>query len=289
MPPPGARPMIRAMHERQDELPEPYLREMAGDVELIALPEALDAARYALAAEATLFGFASSRPDARALAGRGVAYHIPAPGACAGERWVVRHYRRGGLVARFVQDRYLDSGPKRPIRELTASVRARARGVPTPEVVAAAVYPAGGWYRADIVTRYLPASRDLADRLFDDGDTDRRRQAMRMAGALLRRAHEAGVVHNDLNLRNILIAGAGDAERAWLLDLDRAVVMRDAAARFERDLMLRRFARSLRKFERYHRSRLREGEREAFADAYAADPDSAPAQWSGPDSAGTGS
>ena len=92
---------------------------------------------------------------------------------------------------------------------------------------------------------------------------------MRLAGGLVRAIHEAGVVHNDLNLRNILIASGADGERAWLLDLDRAVVMRDSAAKFERNLMLRRFARSLKKLEKENRTRLRDGEREVFADAYA--------------------
>lgn len=259
----------------QDELPEPYRREIIDDVELIALPEAMEAARQALATSGTLFDYAASRPHARGLRGRGVAWDIPAPGSAAGDRWVVRHYRRGGFVARFLADRYLDSGTKRPIRELTASARARQRGIPTPEVIAAAVYPAGGWYRADIVTRFLPGSTDLADRLFEDGDAEARRHAMDLAGRLIRAAHEAGVVHNDLNLRNILIAGTGAAERAWLLDLDRAVVMRDAAARFERNLMLRRFARSLRKFERTKGRTLRDGEREAFAAGYARGHDTA--------------
>lgn len=260
------------MVEKQDEIPAPYRRENIEDVDLIALPEAVDAARHALATSGTLFDFAATRPGAHALAGRGVAYHVAAPGSYTSERWVVRHYRRGGLIARFVQDRYLDSGVKRPVRELVASAQARARGILTPEVVAAAVYPAGGWYRADIVTRFLPDSRDLADSLFEEADAAARRHAMALAGALMRAAHDAGVVHNDLNLRNILIAGGRGAERAWLLDLDRAVVMRDAAARFERDLMLRRFARSLRKLERAHRRRLEDGEREAFAEAYARDP-----------------
>ena len=252
-----------------EELPAPYRHQRLDDAELIALPEALDAVEHALATAGTLFDFAASRPGARPLLGRGVAYDIAAPGSYTNERWVVRHYRRGGLMARFLADRYLDAGVRRPVRELVASAKARARGVATPEVVAAATYLVGGWYRADIVTRFLPDSRDLAERLFEDGDAERRRTAMRLAGALVRSAHEAGVVHNDLNLKNILIAGAAGAERAWLLDLDRAVVMRDAAARFERNLMLRRFSRSLRKLERARGVRLRDGEREAFADGYA--------------------
>ena len=264
---------MRPMAERRekDEVPDGYRRELLrdGDVDLIALPQAWDAAKHAIETSGTLFDYASARPDAQPLAGRGVAWHIAAPGSYTNERWVVRHYRRGGFVARFTQDRYVHSTPTRPVRELNASVRARSRGVATPEVVAAAIYPTGGWYRADIVTRFLPDSRDLADRLFTDGDAERRRSAMRLAGGLVRAIHEAGVVHNDLNLRNILIASGADGERAWLLDLDRAVVMRDSAAKFERNLMLRRFARSLKKLEKENRTRLRDGEREVFADAYA--------------------
>ena len=255
---------------RDIELPAGYRREELEErVELIALPEVRDAVVHALAQSGSLFDYAATRPGAVELAGRGVAWHIAAPGSQAGARWVVRHYRRGGLVARVLHDRYLDSGPRRPVRELIASARARERGVATPEVVAAVAYPVGGWYRADIATLYLPDSRDLAARLFDDDDVERRRDAMRLAGALMRHAHDAGVVHNDLNLKNILIAGGGADARAWLLDLDRAVVMRDAAAKFERDLMLRRFGRSLRKFEKQKRRRLNDGEREAFAHAYA--------------------
>ncbi len=255
---------------RETELPAGYRREVFDSgVELLALPEVWDAARHAIERNGTLFDYAATRPGAVGLAGRGVAYHIAAPGSYTNERWVVRHYRRGGMAARFFKDRYVNSGVARPVRELIASARARERGVATPEVVAAAIYPVGGWYRADIATRYVAGSRDLAERLFDDDDAERRRSAMRLAGALMRSAHEAGVVHNDLNLKNILIAGDGADALAWLLDLDRAVVMRDAAAKFERDLMLRRFGRSLRKFEKQNRRKLQDGEREAFAHAYA--------------------
>lgn len=249
------------------EIPPPYLEESVGDVDLIALPGALAAARAALEEHGSLHRWAETRPGARELLGRGSAWAVPAPDGDG--RWLVRHYRRGGFVARFVQDRYLDMGVHRPLRELIASVKARARDVPTPEVVAATIHRVGVWYRSDIVTRFVGGTRDLDACLFDEGDAVRRVRAMGAAGRLVRRAHEAGVVHNDLNLKNILIAGDGAEVDAWLIDLDRAVVMRDAAARFERNLMLRRFGRSLRKQERRHGQRLRNGEREAFAEGYA--------------------
>jgi|GEM_PF-187556 len=260
--------------------PAPYRREVVDEAEVVALPHALEWATHAVARYGSLFAWAEARPDAGGLQGRGVAHLVPAavPAApfsekgaeAGGQRWVVRHYRRGGLVARFVEDRFLDVGERRPLRELRASHAARERGIPTPEVVALGVYPTGVWYRADIVTRWVPDSIDLAAALFDGDPSDERRErAMRAAGELVRHAHRAGVVHNDLNLKNVLLTGLDDgAPSAWLLDLDRAVVVRDEVARFERDQMLRRFSRSLRKTERLRRERLGESPRMAFALGY---------------------
>ena len=52
----------------------------------------------ALETAGTLYGYAASLPDPIRLQGRGVVYGIEAPGG----RWVVRRYRRGGLVARWL-------------------------------------------------------------------------------------------------------------------------------------------------------------------------------------------
>jgi Ser/Thr protein kinase RdoA (MazF antagonist) len=75
--------------------------------------------------------------------------------------------------------------------------------------------------------------------------------AWRAAGALLRQTFEGGVIHRDLNLMNVLIAGGSTAPAAYLLDLDQARVVErlDDAAKAR---MLARFHRSRRKLERHY-------------------------------------
>ena len=58
-------------------------------------------------------------------------------------------------------------GTPRPVHETRVSEEARRRGVPTPRVVAAMTYPQGPYYRADLVTEFVPASTDLVESLFE--------------------------------------------------------------------------------------------------------------------------
>ena len=119
-----------------------------------ARSDAVAWASEVLASGATLHAWAGAHPGRRELAGRGRTWAVPAPrpGPGGARGWVVRHYRRGGAVARWLRDRYLALGEARPVAELRASLEAARRGVPTPGVVAGAVYPAGALYRADLVT-----------------------------------------------------------------------------------------------------------------------------------------
>jgi 3-deoxy-D-manno-octulosonic acid kinase len=187
----------------------------------------------------TLFAAAAAQPVARAFTGRGAAYVM--------NDWVVRHYRRGGLIAKLSHDAYVRAGTPRPFCELHASVAARRKHVPTPEVVAAIVYPGVATYRGDIATRLIPDSRSLADIAIraQRADAPLRIEAWRAAGSLLRIAFDAGVHHADLNLGNILIAGG----RALLIDLDRAHVSDGAVGASQRAAMIARFHRSRRKLE----------------------------------------
>jgi 3-deoxy-D-manno-octulosonic acid kinase len=184
----------------------------------------------------TLYHAAAQQPRIADLQGRGVAIVT----RLGGEICVVRHFHRGGAVLRLLGDKYLRTG-NRALSELRASEGARARGVATPPVHAAAWYEHGMFRRFDIATSFIPDARDLAAEIFDHA---RAAVAVQHTAALIRAMLSAGVVHRDLNLKNILIA----RERAYLLDLDRTVLV-DRVSRFQRSAMRARFLRSLAKWE----------------------------------------
>lgn len=249
---------------------------------LDARPDARPALAAWLREHGTLTAAAAAHPDAEALAGRGRVHVVPAP--VGDGRWVVRHYHRGGAVASLLGDRYLRLGTRRPFRELRVGRALESRGIPTPAHVGAAVYPSGPWYRGDLVTRYVPQSRDLAAVLFPGRSLGERAEAqrparsgvawaadpesaMRAAGALFRRLHEGGVVHPDLNLKNVLVAGTGEALEALVLDLDRAG-LRDEVGDRARRRMIDRFWRSARKWEAATGMALEPGLRAAFEAGY---------------------
>ena len=108
-------------------------------------------------------------------------------------RWVLRHYRRGGLVARLLGDRYLWTGANRTraFREWRLLRELRAAGLPVPAPVAARYERDGLFYRADLVTTELPTRRTLAHALADgplDAETLARRGRVRGSAARARRA-----------------------------------------------------------------------------------------------------
>jgi len=167
--------------------------------------------------------------------------------------WVVRHYVRGGGAAKLLGDRYLRVAPPRPFRELVTSARALAAGIATPEVMVATASAEGVFRRGDIATRFVPDSATLADITF--GET-RRAEAERLAaweaaGRCVRDAARNGLVHADLNLRNILVAGPPDAPRTLLLDLDRCRFTHAPQAT-HLPAMARRLHRSARRFVERH-------------------------------------
>jgi 3-deoxy-D-manno-octulosonic acid kinase len=276
--------------------------------QLLTAGAAEPALRLWLERHGTLMAAAEAHPQVEALEGRGRVAVVPdpvAPSDGGADRWVVRHYHRGGSVARLLGDRYLRVGEPRPFRELRVLEAVRARGVPAPEPVGAAVYPAGPFYRGDLVTRWVPASVDLASLLFNpmrpspvegpveetaghpvgadsggglaaDPAGDTRLAAMRATGRLVRLLHDRGVAHPDLNLKNVLLvspAGAARAGRepeAVILDLDRTRLHDGSVPARSRQAMISRFWRSARKWERRAGRPLPASLRMAFDAAYAA-------------------
>ncbi len=156
------------------------------------------------------------------------------------ERWVLRHYHRGGAVARLIEDHYLWTGldRARSFREWRLLARLAELDLPAPAPVAARVVRRGWAYRSDIVTRYLPETRPLSAFLDDGYPLDGIWQRI---GRMVRAFHDHGVHHPDLTAHNILLDSGG---RAFLVDFDNA---RFRAPGGWRDAGIARLERSLRK------------------------------------------
>jgi Lipopolysaccharide kinase (Kdo/WaaP) family len=225
-----------------------YEKFRVGRTQAIARSSARDFVLTAIAGHGSLAAWAGSHTT-QLLTGRTGARVIDAPDG----PWVVRHYTRGGRVASALGDLYLRFAPPRPFLELVTSVKARAAGIATPEVMVATVSTHGLFRRGDIATRHVPESATLADITFGEGrwPEAEREIAWEAAGRCVRDAAMKGFVHADLNLRNILIAGPAHAPRTLLLDLDRCR-MKDESQAVRLPAMVRRLHRSARRFvERY--------------------------------------
>lgn len=200
-----------------DAAPAGYVRVAAGDRVAVALAAHEEDARRMLAT-GSLYEAAASDPEARPMHGRGIAYAIALP--VSGTGAVVRHNRHGGVFAPLTRDLFLP--PTRAPRELASSLRLRALGVPTPEVLMYGTSPAPfPFRRADVVTREVDEGRDLATFMTRDVGERERADAWSATCALVRVMNDAGARHHDLNVKNVLLAPAHGGLAAYLLDVDR--------------------------------------------------------------------
>lgn len=135
---------------------------------------------------------------------------------------ILRRYQHGGLFGGVTGSLYL--GPSRALDELHVTARAEALGAPVPHVLCLALWPAAGpLWSALIGTREERNARDLLDALLGASDAGARRALLREVGAAVRRLHDAGVDHRDLQLHNILVVEEAGRRRIVVVDLDRAV------------------------------------------------------------------
>jgi len=144
--------------------------------------------------------------------GRAAAYFIRSNG----KRYVLRHYRRGGLAARFFGDRYLWQGEEetRPFTEWQLTYRLQRAGLPVPTPIAARYRRASATYTGDIITERLTTVGSLAECLNTAALST---STWISIGRTIRRFHDLGVCHADLNAHNVLLSEEG----VYLVDFDR--------------------------------------------------------------------
>jgi 3-deoxy-D-manno-octulosonic acid kinase len=181
--------------------------------------------------------------------GRGSALVVRTPAGAA----VLRHYRRGGLMARVNPDRYLWQGEDRtrPFREFDLLAEMVAEGLPAPAPLAARYTRIGPWYRADLLTQAIEDANTLGQRLTDaPSQID-----WALIGATIGRFHARGFFHADLNAHNVLLCGTA----CHLIDFDRGERRATAPAWMQANLA--RLRRSLDKLSAAQRLPDFDGER----------------------------
>jgi len=184
-------------------------------------------------ADMTLFEATHGEPVA--VGGRGAAWFVRTDAGDA----VLRHYRRGGMVARFSRDTYLWSGAERTrsFREFRLLRALRERGLPVPTPLAAAYWRRGAGYRAALLVMRI-ADAESMGALFDRGAVP----PWSAIGGMLARFHREGACHADLNVDNVLMDAGG---KPWLIDFDRGTLR--VPARGWQQANIARLQRSLRK------------------------------------------
>ena len=172
----------------------------------------------------------------RGLGGRGAAWFVRGE---FGEA-VLRHYRRGGWMARLSEDRYLWQGESRvrSVREFRLLQVLHAAGLPVPAAIAA-WYARSGWsYRAAIIVERIAGARSFVDCVASQG----LRAEWTAVGAAIGRCHRQRAHHADLNANNILLDPGG---QVFLIDWDKGRIEAGTGAWCQ--AALDRLLRSLRK------------------------------------------
>lgn len=127
---------------------------------------------------------------------------------------VLRHYRRGGLVAKLVRRSYVWTGEDntRAFAELRLLDWMHAQGMTVPRPLAAVYWRCGLLYQAAILIERVQGVHTLAECLEQDAGSTPEQVAQAIYAM-----HEVGVWHADLNAHNVLL----DGTKAWLIDFDR--------------------------------------------------------------------
>ncbi len=132
--------------------------------------------------------------------------------------YLLRHYYRGGLMARFSRDLFLAEplAQTRAMAEFSLLTQLRARNLPVPQACAARRVRHGVFYRADILVALIPDATDVARLLHHERAlTPLQWQAL---GRIVRALHDEQVFHADLNCHNLML---DSHDKAWIVDFDK--------------------------------------------------------------------
>lgn len=170
-----------------------------------------------------------------------------------GHPLVLKHYYRGGMVARINRDLYLARSAEqtRAFREFQLLKTLHEAGLPVPTPVAAharrvTVLPFVSLYRCDLATEEISDVITLSDYIAEQSLDP---AGWQLIGKSIRAFHDLDVYHADLNARNILLRKNNcDDWEVYLIDFDNSSIRSSSPT--WKNANLARLLRSLNKFKR---------------------------------------
>jgi tRNA A-37 threonylcarbamoyl transferase component Bud32 len=204
---------------KSDEIPEGF-RRISTDPVFLVVDASLEEAARTLSLH-TPGGVDRLFTRGGGAAGRGETALVEIPGSL--EKLVLRRLLHGGLLGPLLGAAFLGMG--RPLRELQVTARLRRAGAPVPRPALALGRRIAGPFWAPVVGTYLePNAVDALAFLEAGPDRSRLLRAAEAMGGAVRRFHDEGGRHADLNVKNLLIRERGDTLECIVIDLDKARV-----------------------------------------------------------------
>jgi len=179
--------------------------------------------------------------------GRGTTWFVKYINTTNGQEkhWVLRHYYRGGLVGKLINDSYFFTSQKntRAAKEFSLLAHMQTLALPAPRPVAYRVIRHGLFYQADLLSSRIENAQDLVAILSERVISD---DLWSTIGATIKRFHDHNIYHHDLNAHNILI---NEQDKVFLIDFDRGDIKPSNQASWQQANMARLHRSFLKEFK----------------------------------------
>lgn len=171
-----------------------------------------------------------------------------------GERMVVKHCMRGGLIRFLLKDIFW--GSSRPFYEMAINTKILQNDIKTTEIIAVVKQNIfGPLYRAYLFSKELPECSDLityCNGLKQKPSEQRfkvKKYLFRSIARAFTKMHSEGIYHSDLHLKNILIRKKDDdIPEIYIIDFDKADIKEKLSTKAKVKNLLR-FNRSIEKYK----------------------------------------
>ncbi len=167
------------------------------------------------------------------------------------KHWVLRHYYRGGLIGKLINDSYWFNSQQntRAAKEFALLTTMQKLALPAPKPIAYRVIRSGLLYRADLLSSRIENAQDLVAILSNQVLSH---DLWKKVGATIKRFHNNSIYHHDLNAHNILI---DDKNEVFVIDFDRGEIRpknKDGWQQANMARLQRSFMKELSQLKQFH-------------------------------------